>query len=218
MQDTIPLRRMGPYAGVLPLATRPTDEGVGEVVVLVGQERYEPGWRDALRWSDFGGGVEPDVDRDEIEAAARECYEETMGMLGSRDGIESALRASAADGTLRWVRSPKGAVVFALDVPYDANLPLYFARAAAYAADAASHLKATRDGVGGATPPCGFPPEGYYEKTAVEWVPLDTLRALVLQALPSAEARASGRQSPRATPDPGLLRDDFVRTIVRFFD
>lgn len=214
MQGSTLTQRMGPYAGVLPLAFRPTDEGVGETVALLGRERYERGWRDALRWSDFGGGTEPDVDSDEIEAAAREFYEETMGMLGSRDEIENALRASASGGTLRGVRSPKGAVVFALDVPYDANLPLYFARAAAYATDAASHLEAA-PGADGPARLCGFPPEGYYEKVAVEWVPLDTLRTLVVEALPGAEARASGRHS---TSDPGLLRDDFVRTIVRFFE
>jgi hypothetical protein len=72
---------MGPYAGVLPWARRPRsgrgdDGGPSErdVVVLLGQERYEPGWRDSGRWSDFGGGVERASDRDEVAAAAREAY------------------------------------------------------------------------------------------------------------------------------------------------
>ncbi|AVK75568.1 hypothetical protein pqer_cds_1146 [Pandoravirus quercus] len=211
--------RMGPYAGVLPWARRPQagddDGGDDSVVVLLGQERYEPGWRDGGRWSDFGGGVEPRVDRDEIAAAAREAYEETMGMLGSRDDIETALRDAAATGRLVEARSPKGAVVFLWEVPFDATLPTQFARVYAYAQEAAaaaagpSSPRAQREGGGFASP------KGYYEKINVAWVPVPALIEAIEAALPVAEARAQGRVP---LGDPGLLRDDFARTVVRFFD
>ncbi|AGO85784.1 hypothetical protein psal_cds_1378 [Pandoravirus salinus] len=214
--------RMGPYAGVLPWARLPPSHGADRdgddgnhsaAVVLLGQERYEPGWRDGGRWSDFGGGVEPAADRDEVAAAAREAYEETMGMLGSRDDIETALRDAAADGRLVEARSPKGAVVFLWEVPYDPMLPTQFARVYAYAQEAAAAAtgdrRARREGAGFDAP------KGYYEKINVAWVPVPVLVDAIEAALPAAEARAQGR-TPSA--DPGILRDDFARTVIRFFD
>nr|UDO46941.1 NUDIX hydrolase domain-like motif-containing protein [Pandoravirus massiliensis] len=199
---------LGPYAGVLPWARVP---GTGEVVVLLGQERFEPGWRDGGRWSDFGGGTEPDVDRDPIEAAAREAYEETMGMLGSRAEVETALRAAAQAGRLHRARSPKGASVFLWEVPYDPMLPIQFARVRAYALEAA----AAHDKAGAACGrSCATPAKGYYEKRAVEWVPAAVLADIVADALPVAETRARGLVPQR---DPGLLRDDFARTVAPFF-
>ncbi|AVK77575.1 hypothetical protein pmac_cds_887 [Pandoravirus macleodensis] len=199
---------LGPYAGVLPWA-RVSD--TGEIVILLGQERFEPGWRDGGRWSDFGGGTEPDMDRDRIEAAAREAYEETMGMLGSRVEIEAALRAAAQAGRLQEARSPKGASVFLLEVPYDAALPRQFARVRAYALEAAAARDKTGT-TGGHL--CATPAKGYYEKRAVEWVPAPTLASMVDDALPVAEMRARG-----LVPlcDRGLLRDDFARTVAQLF-
>lgn len=219
--NTTSTARMGPYAGVLPWARRPRsgrgdNDGGGlnghDVVVLLGQERYEPGWRDSGRWSDFGGGVERATDRDEVAAAAREAYEETMGMLGSRDEIETALRSAAAAGRLVGARSPKGAVVFLWEVPYDAALPTQFARVYAYAREAAAAATGAR--VRGRADEALAAPKGYYEKTNVAWVPVPALVEAVEAALPAAEARAQGR-APLA--DPGLLRDDFARTVVRLF-
>lgn len=202
------LGALGPYAGVLPWARVPD---TGEIVVLLGQERFEPGWRDGGRWSDFGGGTEPAVDRDRIEAAAREAYEETMGMLGSRAEIEAALRAAAEAGRLGEARSPKGASVFLWEVPYDATLPRQFARVRAYALEAATaHDKTGTTGVRA----CATPAKGYYEKRAIEWVPAATLADIVADAVPVAEMRARGLVAPR---DRGLLRDDFVRTVAHLF-
>ncbi|BCU03093.1 hypothetical protein [Pandoravirus japonicus] len=217
--NTTATARMGPYAGVLPWARRPrSGRGRGgdgpsgrDVVVLLGQERYEPGWRDSGRWSDFGGGVERAADRDEVAAAAREAYEETMGMLGSRDEIEAALRSAAAAGRLVEARSPKGAVVFLWEVPYDAALPTQFARVYAYAREAAAAATGPR---AWRADEAFAAPKGYYEKTNVAWVPVPALIEAVEAALPAAEARAQGR-APLA--DPGLLRDDFARTVVRLF-
>nr|UMO78204.1 hypothetical protein [Pandoravirus belohorizontensis] len=217
--NTAATAKMGPYAGVLPWARRPrsgrgdNDDGPNgrDVVVLLGQERYEPGWRDSGRWSDFGGGIERATDCDEVAAAAREAYEETMGMLGSRDEIEAALRGAAAAGRLVEARSPKGAVVFLWEVPYDATLPTQFAHVYAYAQEAAAAAEgrqARRAGEAFAAP------KGYYEKTNVAWVPVPALVEAIEAALPAAEARAQGR-APLA--DPGLLRDDFARTVVRLF-
>ncbi|AVK76556.1 hypothetical protein pneo_cds_949 [Pandoravirus neocaledonia] len=206
--STVAPNTLGPYAGVLPWARVPD---TGEVVVLLGQERFEPGWRDGGRWSDFGGGTEPAVDRDRIEAAAREAYEETMGMLGSRAEIEAALRAAAEAGGLGEARSPKGASVFLWEVPYDAALPRQFARVRAYALEAAAARDKT-DTTGGRL--CATPAKGYYEKRAVEWVPASTLAGMVDDALPVAEVRARGLVP---LDDRGLLRDDFARTMARLF-
>jgi hypothetical protein len=146
-----------------------------------------------------------------------------MGMLGSRAQLESALRAAAADGTLASVRSPKGAVVYLLEVPYEEALPVLFERARAYASDAAAHMpracrKDASVGYGNQPAPL-FPPKGFYEKTAVAWVPIALLRRMVAEALPGAQRRARGGRSgdDNTQDDPGILRDDFVRTAARLF-
>lgn len=237
---------MGPYAGVLPwawcalaflppeyvAARYPTARGHEAVRVdLLGQERDEPGWAESGMWSDFGGGVERDVDADELSAAARECYEETSGMLGSRAEIEHRLREADARGVLERVRSPKGGVIFLLQVPFDAALPVHFERAHDYAVEAGSRLPQAAHKIGGERGKGGarrrkpgvFPPKGYYEKKAIIWVPRDLLAECVAAALPGACARAqsSSREPPNARhmvepTEARVLRDDFVRTMASY--
>lgn len=75
------------FCGVVPYALAPD---TGRVLVLLGRERFGG---DRGRWSAFGGGV--DVKRgegaDTAAIAARECFEETMGILGDLDMLRAAL-------------------------------------------------------------------------------------------------------------------------------
>jgi len=185
---------VGPYAGILPWAR----SGDGSIVFLLGQERHEDGWDESSLWSDFGGGVERDQDANAIEAAARECYEETMGMLGSRADIADMLRRADDQGQLGRLYSPRGAVIFLLEVDHDPALPVYFERAVRYAYDAAN---AMGDGH-------VFPPKGYYEKSAMAWVPADRLASLVLRDALAPEEDPHVRRT---------LRRDFVRTTRPLF-
>lgn len=66
------------YVGVLPYSINEK----GNIVFLLGKERYEPGWNDSLLLSGFGGKLE-DSDESIIYGIAREAYEESMGFLGS---------------------------------------------------------------------------------------------------------------------------------------
>jgi hypothetical protein len=66
------------YVGVLPYSINEK----GNIVFLLGKERYEKDWNDSLLWSGFGGKLE-DTDESIIHGIAREAYEESMGFLGS---------------------------------------------------------------------------------------------------------------------------------------
>ena len=72
-------------AGILPYTIHPV---TGEAIFLVGKLTYDGG-----SWSDFGGLKSRHIFRESpAQTAARECYEETMGVIGSSDHLLTSLR------------------------------------------------------------------------------------------------------------------------------
>jgi 8-oxo-dGTP pyrophosphatase MutT (NUDIX family) len=86
VMSTIPERKVR-AAGVLPYAIVRKS-----IVLLLGQEKYDPKWRDSDCWSDFGGRVEKDKDKSILETAAREFYEESGGVVMSLCDMKQRLQ------------------------------------------------------------------------------------------------------------------------------
>jgi 8-oxo-dGTP pyrophosphatase MutT (NUDIX family) len=127
------------YAGVLPYAVTPDNAGL---VILLGKGHSQAGWSGSRKWSDFGGRV--DEGEPSLKAAARECHEESAGLLGSAQEIEGWVKSR---GTMMRV---SGGATYLLPMHYDAALPDYFSRVV-------SHRL----------------PKEYAENDEIAWVPLD---------------------------------------------
>ena len=136
------------YGGVLPYARHQ-----GQLWLLLGQEMHLDGWNGSEKWSSFGGSVDPGETLE--EAAAREGYEESMGLLGR----PSYLRRRGHP----W--SHHGGLTLLLPLSYDRRLPRYFRHFFLYAKRCRRQT-------------C---PEGWYEKTRIAWVRLDRVHRLDLR-------------------------------------
>lgn len=75
-------------AGILPFTVIKRN-GNRIVLVLLGRERPDPSWNDSDKWSDFGGKREREESVE--DAAAREFFEETCGVVESLDRIKQRL-------------------------------------------------------------------------------------------------------------------------------
>lgn len=134
------------------------------LVVLLGQEAKSPGWSESEKWSDFGGVPKPG-EPDE-EAAAREWYEETMGIYGCVDTYRVMVRKykfKVVVGT---------AVIFLVPRPYDTRVNTVHNNIHQYLTKCmrphpmwpeARHI-----------PSC---PEGYGEKTCLQWHSCDEIKS-----------------------------------------
>lgn len=149
------------YGGVLPYAVHPVS---GSIVYLLARENDTEG-----AFSDFGGGPDPSDGRNGTRTAARECYEESMGLFGSADEIEQRLSGKRSvhldDGT-----------VFLMRTEYDPRLPLYFGRFYAYAIQCAN---ITSKDARCCVSSC---PEGHFEKSEVRWLTIEQMRTVPLRA------------------------------------
>ena len=143
-------REMARYGGVLPYAW-----SHGQILLLLGREKYVKNWSGSRRWSPFGGGVDPG--ETPTRAALREGYEETMGMFGTPAELARRVDRKA------WKH--RGGVTLLLPVEHDINVPRYFRNVYKYARRCRG----------------GRCPEGWYEKTHVRWVPLARAEALPLR-------------------------------------
>jgi hypothetical protein len=75
------------YAGVLPYYFHK-----GQLYIILGREKYEANWDGSEKYSDFGGGPEEEDQKDPKRTAARECYQESMGIFGTADEIYKKLK------------------------------------------------------------------------------------------------------------------------------
>lgn len=143
------------YAGVLPYAY----DHDQVLCVLLGQERHAPGQSGSDRWSDFGGLT--DAGETLIDAAARECFEESMGIFGTVDQIRRRLHDDFSFAT----HGPRGGRHYLLHVAFDQHLPSYFSGFYHYArSSAALHNITLADDE-----------SGLFEKQAIAWVPVHRL-------------------------------------------
>jgi hypothetical protein len=135
------------YSGVIPYAY----DKNGVIRYLLGYEyplnsnernKYNIGW------SGFGGSLEPK--ESEIDAAAREAHEESMGFLGTISQIKKKLHDDQL--IIETGRNGKRAFNYLIEVPYDSNLPKYYKRVY-------DHFRKIIRQV----------PEGYMEKSKIKW-------------------------------------------------
>lgn len=123
------------FATVLPIACHSN-----RLHLLLGEE--EDGW------SDFGGSVEQGETFP--EAASREAYEESMGLLGSPNSIRQRLMAGVRRGNRGWTGI--------LPIPYSESLVTHFNQTAEY-------LRT-----------CSYASQnGCLEKKRIAWFPLQQL-------------------------------------------
>jgi hypothetical protein len=101
-------------AGILPIA-----DHKGEIYIMLGRETADVKLKDSKKWSDFGGGAEF-FESDE-ECAAREGYEETMGMFGNQGKLLLHIKE------YRIMKiNLENYTSYVLEVPYDKTLPNRF--------------------------------------------------------------------------------------------
>ena len=133
------------FAGVLPISTHNDT-----IYFLLGREIYVEGWNDSNKWSEFGGKIES---HNIVYEAARELYEESMGIFGTiQDTIYNLIP----------VDIPHAMGYFLLWVNYDPMLPMYYNNIYKYL----TSCKQT----------C---PEGYMEKSEIQWFSLNQLKYLI---------------------------------------
>ena len=135
------------YAGILPYSTVG-----GELRLLLGKEQHIPGWNGSKKWSPFGGGVEDGESGQ--EAALREGGGGTLGLWGTPSELA---RHPGIDLHRPWKHRNKGYTLL-MEIPYDANIPRYFRNFYKYSKK------------------CEGIPEGWLEKTQIQWVPWKKLR------------------------------------------
>jgi 8-oxo-dGTP pyrophosphatase MutT (NUDIX family) len=136
----------------------------GKWYFLLGLEHVAIGWGGSEKWTDFGGGVEP-IDKSPKETAAREGYEETMGILGTYEEIMASLEMSP-------VHINKNSYTYFPYFKYSGdlvNITGYFKRFYKYIMRCAHKRKDGKYYL----PSC---PEGYFEKTDMDWFSEDDIK------------------------------------------
>lgn len=172
-----------PAAGVLPYAVHPRD---GRPRFLIGRERQHAGWVESGRWADFGGRREKQ-DTSVAETAAREAWEETMGMVHPREVFLRRMTEPEQDDNVRAFDIKTGRVptyyrLVLMQVPYQ-DYNTWFQRARSFITD--HHVQFA-----------------HAEKDELAWVSADTLLA-------SAIACIRGRDSTHQH----RLRVNFARAV-----
>ena len=146
------------YAGISPYAF---DED-GRQLFLVGREKPSKKAHISNKWSDFGGKPE-ESDISEAHSAAREGYEETMGMLGNFDDILELIESNAHQAYSKGIKGSKDRiVVYPVEIDYDPGLPLRFSDVYRYVREGVSQFHETRQ-------------KGYFEKTSIALMDLEDI-------------------------------------------
>ena len=141
---------MGKFgAGILPI-TRHNDE----IYIMLARESADISFRDSKKWSDFGGGSIKGETKE--ECALREGYEETMGMLGSKDELMKKIKKS-----LIKIQQYKY-YSFVIEVEYDEDLPEKFSKIYEQVKNHHPHLIRENNGL--------------YEKDKIKWIRLDDFK------------------------------------------
>lgn len=173
-----PIHRPWRRAGIIPFSYS------GQYSFLLGRDHIKKGNLVSGSWSDFGGMSE-ERDETEVDNAAREAYEESMGVFGSVEQLKTIIANSV------YLKTPLGTTFF-VDFWYHYSpaqatlLPIFFERFYSYLSKC-FHLT-----------PVGYPcvegcPEGYFEKQQLQWFSEQELRTLL-----SVHPRAVHRLTLRA--------------------
>ncbi|CAH6418138.1 Hypothetical protein HVR_LOCUS10 [uncultured virus] len=155
------------YTGITPYSY---DEH-GSITFLLGRESIIPGWSESGKWSDFGGS--PDHETENVlDSAVRECFEETMGILGCQQTLKDKLQTCSQ---IVITNDKSSAMIYLMPIEYDTNLPIHFNRIYNYLTKCSQDhpsWKGFRY-----IPSC---PEGYYEKIEMKWVTINTIKNAII--------------------------------------
>jgi len=136
------------YASILPFSVGPDKK----VHFLLGQEIHEAGWGGSDTWSDWGGGPDGELPR---VAAAREGFEETMGILGDESHLFKHM-------FFELCYRGKYGYTFLLPIKYNADLPTVFNNIYNY------FKKCAKD-PGSGKYVIASCPKGWFEKQDAKW-------------------------------------------------
>jgi hypothetical protein len=100
--------------GILPLS-----KYKNTLYVLCGQEQFVNGWEGSGKFCGFGGHKEGNESN--RRCAARECYEESMGFIGTEKHLFKQLASN--NKNLLGIEKEANYVCYYLMIPYDGKLP-----------------------------------------------------------------------------------------------
>lgn len=116
-------------AGVAPVCINPEN---GQVLVLLGRERFVKGWSSSFKFSAFEGASFPGETL--AQTASREFYEESLGLFGDRDEAAQFISDGecVAKISVRITQEGKRHVTILKLVDYDPALPTKFNEVSQY--------------------------------------------------------------------------------------
>ena len=120
------------------------------IYLLIGQEKYEKGYKDSLKWSAFGGLKHQNESY--LQGALREGFEETMSVIGS----QRELRKKVINKPIYY----KNSCIYLIKINYDEKIPNMFDNFYEYAQKSISFDKIN---------------EGYFEKCSIKWIKKEDL-------------------------------------------
>lgn len=146
-------------AGIIPVSRLIANDGSIDIVFLLGKEHHEKGWAGSDIWTYFGG-LSESVDNTPEDTAAREAYEESMGILGSVADIKKRLETSYK------VVRPKITIYMPYYyLSYNHHIPDIFKRVYDYFSKCLQFSPNGKPCIAGC-------PEGYTEKVQLKWFTL----------------------------------------------
>lgn len=137
--------------GILPIAKKNN-----EYYVLLSRESVDIDWKDAGKWSDFGGSKENN--ETEYETAIREGTEETSGLYGTKLDIKNLI-----DNCTEHIISINNYSSYLVRVKYNPMLPYRFNKI---------YREALKK-----TPNLVYEQNGMYEKDKIRWINVNELKS-----------------------------------------
>ena len=156
------------------------------IYVLCGREQIINGWEGSGKWCGFGGHKEQNETN--RRCAARECYEETMGFIGTQNELFSQLNTKHQNfiGTMQ-----SGTYMcYYIMIPYDEKLPEIYRNVYKYMEQCNAISSDTLS-------------NGCFEKPFIRWYKLSEL--LKYANNPSSYTKKT-------------FRDGFLSMLVRFLE
>ena len=137
--------------GILPIAKKDNC-----YYVLLSRESVDIDWKDAGKWSDFGGSKENN--ETEYETAIREGAEETCGLYGNKLNIKNMI-----DNYTEYIVHLNKYSTYLVRVKYNPMLPYRFNKI---------YRNALKN-----TPKLVYEQNGLYEKDKIRWVNVNDLKS-----------------------------------------
>ena len=152
--------------GILPIA-----KSNNKIYFLLGKEQIFKGWSGSNKFCDFGGKIENN--ENVLDCAAREGYEETLGLLGSLSDIRKMVSPDSEQFIDVFMTPKKNEhFIVAIKIYYNKYLPKmyndvfeYFTKCADKTDDGKFIIKSC--------------PNGFFEKSEIKWFSYDELKKLV---------------------------------------